>query len=218
MTVVRSPGPGRPKGARSPEIERGTSDDVSLDISDVVAGVTVTWLATVFRMGTNTVKRKLADCPVLQKHKAANLYDLKVAVQYLVQPKVDVAEYIKSMNPRDLPPMLQRDFWDAQNKRIAFEEASGDLWRTEKVMEVLAEAFKLIKTNVQLWPDTIERVHGLTDDQRKALVECGDGLLRDIHSALVDMPNHRRTPNANDVREPSLKPYRPIDDDTDDLL
>ena len=122
-------------------------------------------------------------------------YDLFTAAQYLVPPRVDVSEFIKGMRPNDLPPILQAAFWDAQKKRQDYEINAGDLWHTDKVISVLSETFKLIKTSVMLWTDTLEQEHGLTEKQREALQGLCDGLMDDIHRSLVKQHETSRTTN-----------------------
>lgn len=174
---------------------------VSLELSDVHAGVTVTWLASVFGMGINTVHRKLADCPPLKKHKATKVYDLRQAAAYLVDPKVDLERYIKTLQPGDMPARLQKDYWDALLKRQKWELEAGQLWRSEDVLAVLGDAFGHIKSSMQLWAVTLERKTGLTTEQRELLTVLCDKLLDSLHEKLVSMPSQKRTPNIRELHE-----------------
>lgn len=167
-----------------------------LDISDVFAGVSVTWLAHAFQMDANTVKKKLAQCPELRRERTTRLYSLRQAAAYLVAPKVDIAQWIKTLNPKDLPPLLQDSYWSAALKRQSFEEKAGDLWRTHEVLEVLGELAKEIKTAVTLWGDNVQRVTGLNDKQMAVLTEQQDGLLSTIHRVMVEQPSKRQSYSA----------------------
>lgn len=167
-----------------------------LNIADVQHGVTVGWLAQVFRMDPTTVKKKLRDCPPINRRKASYVYDLKVAAQYLVPPVFDVEQYLKTMKPSDLPTHLQEAYWSGMRKRQIWETEAGHLWRTEKVLEVLGEVFQQIKFAIQLWPDEVARASGLSDEQRIMLIGMGDALQKNIHSRLVAMPEKRRTPST----------------------
>jgi hypothetical protein len=168
--------------------------EVSFDLKDVHGGVTTAWLAQVFGMDPTTVKKRLADCPPLHRRKAGYTYDLKVAAQYLVKPVFNTHEYLKSMKPSELPSQLQAAYWDAALKRQKWEENAGQLWRTEAVLAVLAEAFQTIKFTMQLWADNLERVTGLTDEQRDVLVKAVDGLQDELHTALVRNAKEKSTP------------------------
>jgi hypothetical protein len=183
-------------GGAEDDSERVGGDlKLKLDLSDVFAGVTNSWLAHAFQMDTNTVKKKLARCPELRTERTNKIYSLRQAAGYLVAPKVDISQWIKTLNPKDLPPLLQDSYWSAMLKRQAWEEKAGDLWRTEQVLEVLGEVAKAIKTSVMLWGDNIQRVTGITDKQMQVLTEQQDGLLGDLHRLLVTQPEQRQSRN-----------------------
>lgn len=161
-------------------------------------GVTVSFLAQVFRMDSNKVKRKLANCPVLDTRyrgetQVQHIYDLATAAAYLVPPKVNIADLIENLRPEDLPPKINAAFWDAQAKRQKVEEVAGDLWRTDDVRDVLGNLFQTIKFTIQLWGDQIERMHGLSAEQRRALTVATDQLQKDIFDQLVENAKLRRT-------------------------
>lgn len=168
--------------------------DAEVD-DNVFAGVTRTWLADVFGMDPTTVKKRLANCPTKGKRGQFPVYELRLAAQYLVPPRVNIGEYLKSMRPNDLPPILQSAYWDAQKKRQDWELNAGELWKTEKVIETLSETFKLIKTSVSLFADTVEQEHGLTEAQRETIGKLTDSLMDDIHNSLVRQHELSRTPN-----------------------
>lgn len=169
---------------------RGTSGPM---VEDMMAGVTVSWLSQVFGMDPKTIKAKLADCPPLHRRKAGYVYHLPTACRYLIPPAISAEQYIKTMKPSDLPTAFQQSFWDAALKRQKWEENAGQLWRTEKVREVLGSTFQTIKFTVQLWADTLERQTELTTEQRELLTKLVDKLQEDIFKALVTQAGERRT-------------------------
>lgn len=150
-----------------------------------VKGVTIQWLSDVFGMDPKVVKQKLLACPTLYEKKTGAVYSLPVAAAYLIKPALTPQDFIKAMKGGELPPALQAQFWDAALKRQKFEENAGQLWRTERVMAVFVATFQTIKFSMQLFPDTIERTHGLTEEQRALLVELCDGLQQEIYEALL---------------------------------
>jgi len=163
-------------------------------LREVHGGVSLSWLAQVFKMDRQTIKRRLAHCPPIRLARGNTpLFDLTQAAAYLVTPKVDIAAWIRSLRPQDLPPGLQKEFWDARLKRQRWEREAGDLWHTRDVLDVLGEAFKRIKETAQLWTDDVERAHGLTAEQRITLTRLVDGLQDDLHERLVEMAGARRT-------------------------
>jgi hypothetical protein len=154
---------GRPR--KRPDLV-GTPGEATIDYRENVAGVSITWLCTMFRMDRRTCQKRLAMCPPLRRGVGdAPMFDLAQAAAFLVKPKINIGEWVKSLRPADLPPYLQSEFWDAQNKRQKWEENAGELWRTEKVIEVFADVFKHIKETMQQWQDSIERKEGLTGER-----------------------------------------------------
>lgn len=178
----------------------------SLDVTDVHGGVTVGWISQVFGMDPTTVKKKLADCPPMHRRKAGYVYSLPLAARYLVKPVFDVAKYIANMRPSELPTQLQSEYWDAQNKRLKYEEAAGHLWRTEDVQAVLGEVFQTIKFSIQLFPDNLERAAFLSDDQRKKLVVMTDALQKEIHEKLIENDRLKKTRPVIDELKQETKP------------
>lgn len=157
----------------------------------LVRGVTAAWLAEAFDMDIRAVKIRLRDCPVKSAHSRgtkmlSTYYELKVAAAYLVTPAFSTAEYLRGVKRGDLPASLQQTVWDALLKRQKWEEAAGQLWRTEKVREVLGVTFQTMKFTMQLWTETLDRQTELSDDQRKLIVELVDGLQSELYSALVE--------------------------------
>lgn len=186
-------------------------------VEDMMAGVTVSWLSQVFGMDPKTVKAKLADCPPLHRRKAGYVYHLPTACRYLIPPAISADQYIKTMKPSDLPTAFQQSFWDAALKRQKWEENAGQLWRTDRVREVLGQTFQTIKFTVQLWADTLERQTGLSLEQRELLVKLVDGLQEDIYKALVTQAAEKKTPpQRGELSEMIGEPAIPPTEDDDD--
>jgi hypothetical protein len=192
-------GPGRPRLPPEIRYERDMDSGLpSMDMTDVFSGVTVGWLSKVFGMDPSDVKKRLADCPPLHRRKAGYVYSLPIAAKYLVKPVFDVQKYLSTMKASELPNGLQKDYWDAALKRQKWEENAGQLWRTEAVLEVLGEAFKGVKFSMQLWADNLERVTGLTEEQRKLLVGMVDGLQDELYDNMVRRAQEKSTPSLRD--------------------
>lgn len=186
-------GPGRPPKVveRDPETQEAVPDDPGL--TSTRQGVTVYWLSQVFKLSPETVRKRLADVPPLSASGKGYRYDVKTAAENLIEPKIDIERYMKTMRPGDLPALLQKEIWDARLKRQKWEAAAGDLWHTQDVLAVLSETFGIIKSTVQLWPDTVERTAGLTDEQRTLLVGLGDTLQDEIYRRLQEMAREKST-------------------------
>lgn len=195
---------------------RMTRGQTSPLVEDMMAGVTVSWLSQVFGMDPKTVKAKLADCPPLHRRKAGYVYHLPTACRYLIPPAISAEQYIKTMKPSDLPTAFQQSFWDAALKRQKWEENAGQLWRTDRVREVLGQTFQTIKFTVQLWADTLERQTGLTLEQRELLTQLVDGLQEEIYKALVTQAAEKKTPSQRgELNEMLGEPGPPVEEDDD---
>lgn len=189
-------------------------------------GVTAAWLAHAFGMNPITVKKKLRNCPVYRidprgQKMETTLYDLPVAAAFLVTPAYSIEEYLRSVRKADLPPAIQQSVWDALLKRQKWEENAGQLWRTEKVREVLGGTFQTIKFTTNIWLEMIERQTAMTDEQRKIIAGLVRGLQGDIYDAMVKMDANGATgPQASEIN--TLLGVRDIDlldklnDDEDD--
>ena len=186
-----------------------------LDLGLVAGGVSAAWLGHVFGHDKNTIKKKLAKCPVAGKNRNTPLYLIKDAAAWLVPPKVDVMTYIKSLPPTDLPPRINAAYWSAMEARQRVLLRAGELWQTEDVISVFGEAMLMIKDTVTLWVDEMDRVDGLTDKQRAMLERMSDGLLSEVHERLVAAPAKRRT--LSTLKEYTEAP-EPVAEDRDELV
>lgn len=164
----------------------------------VIRGVTASWLAEVFAMDLRVVKTRLRDCPVKSSHSRGTKmltthYDVKTAAAYLVTPAFSTAEYLRGVRRGDLPAALQQTVWDALLKRQKWEEAAGQLWRTEKIRDVLGVTFQSMKFTIQLWSETVERQTELSDAQRDLIIKMADSLQSDLYDALVENVGNSQT-------------------------
>lgn len=168
-----------------------------VDAGDLKRPVTRNFLAQVFDMDTATVKKRLLRVKPLGKVGAGvqerELYDFKEAVGYLVEPKIDLGAYIKSLDPAKLPNHLNKFYWEAQLTKLKFMREAREAWRTEDVLEVFGAVFMLIKDRVQLWPETARENLRITDDQVARLKQMADDLQADLHEQLQRLPEERST-------------------------
>tara|TARA_R110000796_G_scaffold41118_7_gene101525 strand:- start:8630 stop:9313 length:684 start_codon:yes stop_codon:yes gene_type:complete len=182
---------------REPREEIRTNANAgSLKMTGAMQGVTVYWLSQVFGLTPETVRMRLADVTPESVSGKSNRYRVKDAAEVLVDPKIDIEKYMKRMRPTDLPPNLQKEIWDARLKRQKWEAMAGDQWHTNDVMEVLSDVFSIIKSTIQLWPDTLERTLSLSDEQRELLVVMGDTLQDEVYQGIKKMASLKTTKSA----------------------
>lgn len=147
-------------------------------------GVSRNFLADYFHKATRTVDERTRPLKPVGFRAKNPLFDLAAAAAVLVDPKIDIEEWVKSLRPNDLPTYLQSEFWKAQRNRQVFEEQAGALWRTERVQHVFVELAKTISQQIKLMADNVEQQTGLTQQQREIVQNMSDGLLASIGEAL----------------------------------
>lgn len=170
-----------------------TTGSVTLDSTKVARGVTATWLAHVFDMQTSVVKNRLANCPVAARRGTQNIYELKVAAQYLVKPIVDMEEFMKNVRTDDLPVRFQEGYWAAKKKQLSYEQESGQLWRTGDVAAKFGEIFLLIRAVSKQWLDELADKTGITDAQRAYLETEIDRMHGLIRQKIRELPKRTRS-------------------------
>lgn len=172
------------------------------NVSDpMTKGVTAGWLAQAFGIDVKTVRQRLQHCPVKSVRQrgtkmTTTLYELKVAAAYLVTPVFSTKDYMRSLKRGELPPNLQQTMWDSLLKQQTWEERAGQLWRTEKVREVLGGTFQTIKFTVQLWADTVERQAELSEQQREIILQLVEGLQQEVYDSMVTQAAQQQTPST----------------------
>lgn len=175
----------------------GREFSLKLDkLFEIQRGVTLQWLVQAFAVPRSVAVKRLAKCPPIKTHRnGAKVYDFRVAVTYMVEPKVSIHEYIQKLDPKQLPPQLKREFWAAKIAEQRWRKDAGQLWSSEDVITVFGEVFKLIKSKTQLWGDSVDTVEALSDVQRETINELVHDLLSQIFKSLEDLESGRATPS-----------------------
>ena len=147
-------------------------------------------------MGRGTIERKLTNCqPIGQGKHSTPLYDLPEVASYLVKPRVDLSEYIKTMKADALPEHLREAYWSAMLKKQRWEEKAGQLWRTDMVLALFTEVLQEMRTRLQLLPDEIERACSLEPATVDVVRHLVDELQTAIHATFVEFAQTGDTPS-----------------------
>lgn len=163
-------------------------------VHELERGVTIPWLCQAFNMPRNIVIRKLGGCPILRLHKnGGKVYDFATAASYLVKPRINVKKYIETLDRKDLPQHLQKEFWAAKLAEQRWRKQAGELWASEDVIAVFGEVFKLIKNRTRLWQNSIAAVEALTPAQTEVLQTLTDDLLDKIFQSLEALESGQAT-------------------------
>lgn len=182
--------------------------------AEIASGLPVTELAKIFRTNNLNVRRKLASVKPIGERAGDPVYDIADAAACLVKPRVDLAEYIKTLRPADVPVALQKQFWDAQLGRQKFEEQAGQLWRTEKVQTAVGDVFKVVRQKVRLFADAVDRESALNEEQRVILTRMSDELLEDMFKAVVEhFTDYDSSEERDDIYENGPPAAAPLPDE-----
>lgn len=149
-------------------------------------GANITQIAKLFRMERRDVTPKIMDVAPCGERGGYPIYYIHEVAPHLVKPIYDVETYLKRMHPNDLPKHLTKEFWGGMRAKQEYDKAAGNLWETDKVIETMGEAFKLLRMAVLLAGDTVEREMVFTTEQREKLRVIMDGALNDCANRLVD--------------------------------
>lgn len=159
-------------------------------------GVSVRWLAQMFAMTDHYVKSRLKDLrPVGIGSHGNPIYSLPEAAPYLVQPKVNVREFLKGLKDEDLPDDLRLKLWNARRARNRVLEEEGELWHSSVVLEKFGEVLLAIREKLQLIPEKVERMTGITPEQYKLIRAIVDGVQDDMHKTILEMAEKDKTPS-----------------------
>jgi hypothetical protein len=185
----------------------------------IFRGAAISHLAAMFEMNPKTVRAKIETAGVKPTGTRGgyDTYKVKDVAPFLVKFAGDIEQYLRKMHPSDLPPLLQKEFWNGLRARQQYELAQGDLWRTADVIEHFGETFKVLRMNLLLLSDAVERETALSERQREIVKSRIDGALEQIRVSLVQKFG---TPAGPPAEEPGsdFRDDGPDDDDIDGYL
>jgi hypothetical protein len=150
-------------------------------------GCNLSELGILFRMDHRVLVEKLHGIPADGVRNGTEIWLVSTAAPHLVAvPEHEIDKRIKRMHHNDLPKMLTKEYWAGRKARQDVEERDGDLWPTARVVKVLGVVMKLMKMNIRLLADTVDRQSELSHAQRATIKRLGDGWLRELHRAVTE--------------------------------
>ena len=159
------------------------------------AGATLDEIAIIFRMDRRTIQKRIIDVESCGRRGKMDLFQIADVAPHLVKPVGDFAEYIRKANPRDLPQLLTKEFWNGVRARQAAMLNEGALWHTPRVLELLSRTFKTLRTRLLLIPDELERKTSLSDPQRVEIKLQIDNALEQMRDDLLSEFGGEPTPD-----------------------
>lgn len=180
----------------------------------IYEGLNMSQLCQLFDMNDKELKPKMIrggveSCGIRAGYP---IYRVKDVMPFVVKPGYDIEAYIKKMHHNELPKMLTKEYWAGQRSKQEFLEKAGNLWPSEKVVEKVGEVYKLVKMNMTLLVDAVERQSELTEKQRAIIKGQADGLLNDLYRTIQD--NFASDAGAAEERELSDEQLHEAEDDS----
>lgn len=80
-------------------------------------------------------------------------------------------------------------------KKQRWEEKAGHLWDSEKVIELFSEVLSSMRMRLQLLPDEVERVCGLTAANVETVRHLVDELQADMHQTFINFASSGNDPS-----------------------
>lgn len=173
-----------------PRTRRGKGVDNESE-AVIYQGANVSQLARLFGLDNRTVAAKLYELPPAGQRNGYDYWSIKDAASYLAEVRINLedtnklAEYIRKLNHSNLPKMLTKEFWAAMLAKQKYEENAGELWRTERVVEVVSDLVKTVRTPLILARDTVAAQSELTPRQQQVLNAVIDNILEELHEAVT---------------------------------
>ena len=177
----------RAKPTSAPATKRMDAETKSM----LYEGASISQLNIMFGMDNRTVAAKISGLEPCGKRAGAPIYSVREAAAVLVEPNLDLnqievlSSYVRKLNPTNMPKMLTKEFWSAMRTKQLYEEDAGDLWRTDKVVEVFSDLVKSVRLPLILAKDAIANVKELTDRDQQIIDQIIDGILEELHDAVV---------------------------------
>lgn len=147
---------------------------------------TMSQIAQMFGTDAKTLPQRMKGIVPAGRRNGYKVYNIREAAGRLVQPSYEIEEYIRQMSPQELPPLLNKEFWNGQRARIAYEKEMGNLWPTEDVVELFGVLEQGVRQTWILLADDIERDEGVTDGQRKVLRRISDAAITTLKDKLTE--------------------------------
>ena len=193
----------------NPDAEAMVANGQMPPSSMFLAPVGISFLSAITRKKPEQIKKKLKGCKVREYHeKAGNvlpLYDFMEAISYLVDPKIDIEDWIKSQNASTLPNHISKPFWEAMNAKRRYMTSARQLWHDQDVLEVLGRTAMMIREETRLWIENLPGKADMTDAQYGALTKAVAELLEQIHDRLVEAPKQYTTVSLEQTTEEELE-------------
>lgn len=192
---------------------RASSDPLTNSI--LYEGANLTQMSVLFKCDERTLKAKMHGIMPVGKRYNAAIYDVSVVAARMGKlSEAQIEAAMRRMNHADLPKMLTKEYWNGLRAKQQFELLEGDLWPTDRVISEVGEMVKILKMELDLLTDGIERNTEMTDRQREVAAALIDGAKTNMMKRLRERFEKKPKVQREDMT-PVAQPY--VDEEDDEL-
>lgn len=173
-----------PAKTSSPRGKGRPADEETLRV--IYEGCTLTQMMEIFRMDYRTFHRRLgrSDVKPCGQRGGHDIYQIHEVAPWVLPPKMDIEQYLKNMNPKDLPKMLTKEYWQGMLSRQSYLRKEGELWSTYDVQKAFSEIVQVLIMNSRVIEDEVDRKAELTSRQRQLVRDSIDALINSCRDKL----------------------------------
>lgn len=177
------------------EVRAAMGGQTKINLDEFRMPVTHNFLAKVLNMDPATVKKRLTRCRPVATDRNRSVYYFHEAIHFLVKPRMTAEEFARSLNKADLPPEINKAFWDSQRSRVKYKIESQEAFEAEDVMQALGNVAMIFKDSLTMVVEEMRNRAGLTEEQTEILQGCIDELRKEIRTKLMALPGQTQTPS-----------------------
>lgn len=145
------------------------------DVRDFQPGWSIARLADEFGIDRRTATKRIRDAGVAPLGKRSGHDTYRVAdVAGALLGHTPSGPGGDEVDPRDLPPMERRAFYQSENERLSVEQKLGTLVPAAEVEADYADLVKMVVQFFDTLPDVLERDCGLVPEQVMKVQESCD--------------------------------------------
>lgn len=155
------------------------------EVKEFRAGWSIARLAEEFGRDRKTVSARIRQAGVapIGKRNGYEVYRMVDVAPLLVEPS-ELLEY-GSLDPRDLPPIERRAYYQSENERLKVESTTGQLVPAAEVEADMARLVKQVTQTLETLPDVLERDCALSREQVTRVQESCDELRQAMYEAVI---------------------------------
>jgi len=151
------------------------------------SGLTVSQLARAYGVDPTDLRQRLAGIRPAGDRNGMPLYKLKDIAPVMWRPtEKQIDDRMHHLHHSQLPKTLTKEYWSGKRSKQEYQIRAGQLYSTSRVVESVGELLKMVRMNLTLMSDTVERQVELTERQRRIIKDVTDAALTELRRAIIE--------------------------------